>query len=451
MTTKASPNPAELLGAIPVAELPLPTYTTDIAGRIIWFNDAARLIWGQAPAPEARWSGGLGVLHSDGLPLALDASPMALAVGQRRAQQGSEIALVRGDGTILPVLVYSSPLFHEHGPLIGVVNSLIDVSRHKKAERLAHQLAAIVESSEDAIISKDLCGVIQSWNAGAQRLFGYRQDEMVGRHISILIPSDRIAEEDEILTKIRKGDRIDHFDTIRRRKDGSLVPISLTVSPIKDDKGKIIGASKIARNISDRIDKELRIHQLMREVNHRVKNQFAVILSMIGATSRRSKDPQSFQRQFRERIMGLSRSHDLLVEAEWKGASLYDLATSQIMPFAEVSQLNLSGEPLLLATTAVQNLGIAFHELSTNSAKHGALSTTAGRVSVSWQIQGHNLRLDWRETGGPHPGAEPPIGFGRIVLEQVVPRALNGNATFLAESDSVRWTLVAPLSSIEPA
>jgi PAS domain S-box-containing protein len=114
------------------------------------------------------------------------------------------------------------------------------------------RLAAIVESSDDAIVSKDLNGIITSWNKGAEKLFGYSADEAVGRSITMLIPPDRLPEEDMVLGRIRRGERVEHFDTVRRRKDGSLVPISLTVSPIKDAAGTIVGASKIARNVSER-------------------------------------------------------------------------------------------------------------------------------------------------------------------------------------------------------
>jgi PAS domain S-box-containing protein len=133
-------------------------------------------------------------------------------------------------------------------------------------------LAAIVESSDDAILSKTLDGVITSWNAGAQRLFGFTAAEAIGRPILILIPEDRQSEEASILGKIRRGERVSHFETVRRRKDGSLIDISLTVSPIRGDQGAIIGASKIARDISDRKRHQERQNLLLREMNHRIKN-----------------------------------------------------------------------------------------------------------------------------------------------------------------------------------
>src|SRR5262245_51326051 len=123
-----------------------------------------------------------------------------------------------------------------------------DLPASKAASQQAvARLAAIVESSDDAIVSKDLGGIITSWNAGAARLFGYRAEEVIGQSITLIIPPERIDEEPDILDRIRRGERVDHYETVRRRKDGSLVEVSLTVSPIRDARGNVVGASKIAR------------------------------------------------------------------------------------------------------------------------------------------------------------------------------------------------------------
>ena len=141
-------------------------------------------------------------------------------------------------------------------------------------DRAALRLAAIVDSSEDAIVSKDLNGVVQTWNGAAERMFGYTASEIVGRPISLIIPRERLSEEDEVLARVRSGRGIDHFETVRQRKDGSLVEISLTVSPIKDADGTVIGASKIARDIT----LQRRILREAEEAN-RVKDEFLAMLS----------------------------------------------------------------------------------------------------------------------------------------------------------------------------
>src|SRR5687767_7123801 len=133
-------------------------------------------------------------------------------------------------------------------------------------DRAARRLAAIIESSDDAIVSKDLNGVITSWNQAAERMFGYTAEEMVGESITTIIPADRLHEEREVLTRIRAGKKVDHFETLRRHKNGTLVPISLTVSPIREDDGTVVGASKIARDISYRLDAEAERARLLSEV-----------------------------------------------------------------------------------------------------------------------------------------------------------------------------------------
>ncbi len=147
--------------------------------------------------------------------------------------------------------------------------------------RAAQHYQAIIESSDDAILSKDLDGVILSWNDGAERLFGFSAEEAVGRPVTIIIPRDRLDEEPAILEKIHRGERIHHFETVRQRKDGSLIDISLTISPIRNSRGTIVGASKIARDISELKKARARQHLLLREMSHRVKNLFALSGSIV--------------------------------------------------------------------------------------------------------------------------------------------------------------------------
>lgn len=318
------------------------------------------------------------------------------------------------------------------------------------------RLAAIVDSSFDAIISKDLNSTILTWNAAAERLFGYTAAEAVGRSILMLIPDGLQKEEDDIIGRIRRGDRLASFETTRQRKDGSLVSVSLTVSPIRDQTGRIVGASKIARDISEAKAAERRIRFLMREVSHRVKNQFAVILSIIRETSKRAEDPRVFEKQVRDRIMALSRSHDLLVASEWAGADLGDLLREHLAPFGHADLITVSGQPLTLRPNAVQNLGMAFHELGTNSAKYGALSGGGGTVEVRWECfstdDDAQFRLTWHEQGtvaqAEAVGSAARSGFGSVVLKRVTPLGLHGSGTIERGEGFTVWTLTAPLKWI---
>jgi PAS domain S-box-containing protein len=137
------------------------------------------------------------------------------------------------------------------------------------------RLAAIVDSSDDAIVSKTLDGVITSWNRAAERMFGYTPAEAVGQHIYLIVPDDRRAEEQEVLRRLRQGEKIDHFETVRRKKDGRLFPISLTVSPIRDSKGTLVGASKVARDITERLEAQAALKRAHDELEERVRERTA--------------------------------------------------------------------------------------------------------------------------------------------------------------------------------
>lgn len=314
-------------------------------------------------------------------------------------------------------------------------------------------LAAIVESSEDAIASKTLEGIVTSWNAGAQRVFGYSAEEMIGTHISRLFPAGREDEEPAIIERIRAGQRVEPYDTIRRRKDGTLIHISLTVSPIRDANGTIVGASKIARDISERKRLEEAQRLLSREVNHRSKNLLAVVEAIIRQTVSHTS-PMDYPRRISQRVRALSANQDLLIEGAWRGADLRDVVRSQLLHIegAVDARLVLDGEALLVTPVAAQALGLAFHELAMNALSYGALSGGHGQVAVSWHVQpgsnGTELLIDWQESGGPAVTAPEKPGFGTTIIERITGQSLGGEVTMTYAPGGLTWALRAPLSAI---
>ncbi|MEO7402778.1 MAG: PAS domain S-box protein, partial [Burkholderiales bacterium] len=166
-------------------------------------------------------------------------------------QSSDDIAdeLRLSDGRIIERV---SKIQYVDGRPAGRVWSFRDITSRRQADELRFRLAAVVESSDDAIVSKTLDGIIRTWNTGAERMFGYRADEVVGKHVTMLFPADRLNEEDAIIARLKRGEPIDHYESVRLRRDGTPIPVSLTVSPVKDGAGNIIGASKIARDISER-------------------------------------------------------------------------------------------------------------------------------------------------------------------------------------------------------
>jgi PAS domain S-box-containing protein len=322
------------------------------------------------------------------------------------------------------------------------------VWRIRVLEQKLRWLASIVEFSDDAIVSKDLDRIITSWNRGAERVFGYLPEEAIGQPISVLIPPERQPEEDMIIGRLRRGERTDHFETIRRRKDGDLINVSLTISPMRDADGNAVGASLIAQDITERKRSEKREHLLLREVNHRAKNMLSVVDAIARQTANR--DPEHFIDRFSERIHALSTNQDLLIQNEWQGVEIEDLARAQLAPFADLigSRVTVHGPKLCLNAAAAQAIGLALHELSANAGKYGALSTNRGRVDVSWDAVDDTFTMGWVEREGPPVSAPRRRGFGTTVMEALAERSVDGAVDLDYASSGVVWRLTCRAANV---
>ena len=197
---------------------------------------------------------------------------------------------VHKNGQRINVSLTVSPIKDAKGTIVGAAKIVRDITRQKKLEEAALRLAAIVESSDDAIASKDLNGFVTSWNRSAEKLFGYKAEEIVGKHITLIIPPELHHDEDMILSKIRRGEKIHHFETIRLHKNGERVEVSLTISPIKDDDGRVIGAAKIVRNITEtnKIERALRVTEklaaagrMAATVAHEINNPLEAVTNLV--------------------------------------------------------------------------------------------------------------------------------------------------------------------------
>ncbi|HTV40972.1 MAG TPA: response regulator [Candidatus Sulfotelmatobacter sp.] len=236
-----------------VRNLPVAVYTTDAEGRITLYNATAAELWGRYPKiGQDHWCGAYKILRPDGTELPPEEGPMAVTLKTGEPVRGHEIIVERPDGARRNVLPYPTPIRDSFGKITGAVNMLLDVTERNLALLMTQRFAAIVESSDDAIVGKDINGIINGWNHGAERIFKYKAAEVIGKPVFILIPPDRHAEELDILKRVRNDEAVKHFETVRRRKDGCLIDVSLTISPIKDANGKVVGASKIARDITER-------------------------------------------------------------------------------------------------------------------------------------------------------------------------------------------------------
>ncbi|MEZ2221774.1 PAS domain S-box protein [Rhizobium sp. RCC_161_2] len=439
--------------------LPEAVYTTDALGRITFYNKAATEMWGVSPKlGETEFCGSWKLYWPDGTPLPHDECPMAIALKERRAVRGLEAIAERPDGTRTAFLAFPTPIFDAAGNLSGAVNMLVDLTDRASVEEAAQRFAAIVESSDDAILAKDLNGKIVSWNRGAERLYGYTAHEAIGQPVLMLIPLDRQNEEPELLARIRRGERIDHYETIRRRKDGSLVEISLSVSPIKNREGRVIGVSKIARDITERRRAEEQQYLLIREMDHRVKNLFSLASSVVSLSARAATTPGELASAVSARLNALARAHALTVPRTSDAASRNEQATTLhaliqtiVAPYdittdSRQSRAIVTGPDIAISGSAVTSFALLLHEFATNAAKYGALSTSGGRVDIACVEDAEHFILTWTESGGPPVDRQTDgDGFGSILAKATVRSQLGGEISreWRSEGLSIRLMVKA--------
>jgi PAS domain S-box-containing protein len=371
--------------------------------------------------------------------------------------------------------VQSTPLTSRSGQLLGMISThwrephqpaervlreldvlarqaadLIERSQAEAALRESEQrlrwLASIVESSDDSIISEDLDGIITSWNNGAKRLFGYTAEEAVGKSITILIPPDRHDEERTILERIRRGERIEHYETVRQCKHGSLIVVSLTVSPVKNAEGKIVGASKIARDITERKRSDEQITTLAREAEHRAKNVLATVQATVKLSQSDTVD--GLKRAIEGRVQALGNVHTLFIHSRWMGAELSNIAEQELAPYLQdgAARARIDGPHLVLEPNAAQAIAVTLHELATNAAKYGALSVAEGSVEVKWSRAADGLLvLRWTERGGPPVKQPMRQGFGTRVIERMITGSLKGTMRFDWRAQGLACEIALPM------
>ena len=431
-------------------DLPAAIYTTDASGRITYYNHAAATLWGHRPIlGESEWCGSWKLFWPDGRALPHGECPMAIAIKERRPLRGVEAVAERPDGTRVPFMPYPTLLLDAAGDVIGAVNMLVDLSDRKRAEEATRRMAAIVASSADAIIGKSLDGVVLSWNRAAEDLFGYSAKEMIGKSVSILIPPDRQDEEPEILDRIRRGEAVEHYETLRQRKDGGLVEISLTVSPVLDEEGRVVGASKIARDISERRRAAQQQQLLLREMDHRVKNLFTLASGLVALSARSAKDPRELVAAIQDRLGALANAHTLTISPSTHpdagpqaGTTLHTLIRTITSPYETrgdgAMRVSITGPDLPLEGSPMTSFALLLHEFATNAAKYGALSTARGEVRISCRADADWFKLDWAETGGPELTEAPHAeGFGGAITRSTIERQFGGSLSHEWRTDGL--------------
>ncbi len=449
--TLASTGWREALDRSPegVAEYPtvegtpsLQAYVTTREGWAVGIAYPTELLEG----PERRLLWSMSLL---GLTLTLISVALALGVGRRL--NGVMSALVTSAREVGRGELVASEAY----PIREA--AAISEALHKASDELSRRelatarLAAIVSSSSDAILSKTIDGTVTSWNSAAEQIFGYTAEEMIGQSVRRLIPPELQHEEDAVLARIRAGEKIESFDTVRLHKDLRAINVALTISPICDTSGNVIGASKNVRDITERKKVQDHLRFVLHELAHRSKNQLAIIQSIVRQTARGATSLFEFQKTVGERIQCLAVAVDMLVTENWTGAALSKLVRRQLEAFdVGDGRLQVKGPDVTVSVEAAQAIGLALHELATNSVKHGAWSATGGVVTICWNFERNangtsSLRLRWQERGGPVVTPPTRKGFGHVVINTMIAQKLDAVVDMAFEPQGVCWTVIIPI------
>jgi len=325
----------------------------------------------------------------------------------------------------------------------------------RELSEAAERVKSLFEHAPVAMLMADRSGTLCQVNTGAERLFNYRKDELIGQNVNILLPEARRQQHRALRTAYSGAPAARPMgfgrDLFGRCKDGREIPVEIGLNPLRIDGQTFVVASIV--DLSTRRQAEQRVQFVMRELTHRSKNLLAVVQAIARRTAASSPDLQSFHRNFGERLSSLAKCDDLLAQRNWEGARIDDLVRSQLASLAETDtdRIVLQGPPVMLLPEVAQHLGMALHELATNAVKYGALCVPAGKLQITWQApecaEGRRLVFSWRERRAAAANFFPRKGYGHVILQEIVPGMLSGTATLAFSDEGMTWTLDAPLES----
>ena len=336
----------------------------------------------------------------------------------------------------------------------GALASASQDLREREAALRASEarLWATQNNAAVGIAEVDRDGRFVSVNEARCKLTGHSREELIGLHFGHATDSE-ILEKDLDLFRRQVAGELDTYTTDSKfqRKDGSRGWARVTSTAVRDAAGAFLYAVRVIEDITERRQADKRQKLLIDELNHRVKNTLATVQSLAWQAARPGVPPQVAQERFQERLLALSRTHNLLNETHWEGASLRTILETELGPYATAGRVRLDGPEVHLDARPAVVLGMAVHELTTNAVKHGALAAASGRVQVGWKIDDRGgtsvLTIDWCELGGPALATQPIPGFGSRLLRQTITRELAGQLDIRYEREGVCCTIAVPLGS----
>jgi PAS domain S-box-containing protein len=384
--------------------------------------------------------------------------PLKRRVLESGVSEDCEVSYITPERRALFAL-HIDPMKAPDGTIEGVMCTAVDISRIRSLEseqrRLTEDLASAAQRYEFALRGSNVAVFTQDtalrYTSVSKSLFDIGPDRIHGKTDVELLPGARSEAIVAIKTEVlRNGGPRDA--ELRIETDKATRWYDLHLEPMRDVSGSLIGLTGAAVDITERKEGEAHLRLLMRELTHRSKNLLAVIQAMARQTARHTEGIEQFLERFSARVQALARSHDLLVQESWHGASLKDLVQSQLAHYLdrEPDQVSIEGPDVRLKPEAAQSLGLALHELAANAAKHGALSRAGGRVDVRWRPTADNggFELVWRETKGPKVSVPKRRGFGSMVIEYNLTRALEAEVNLDFAPDGLMCRVSVPKNQL---
>jgi PAS domain S-box-containing protein len=363
-------------------------------------------------------------------------------------QYEAEYRIIRPDGEVRWIFGRGRVIRDKNGVAVRYSGIDIDVTDRKKTEEALREsevrYRSLIENANDLVFTLDLDFRITSANPAVERLLGYAPDELIGTPLSLYVPPSQIAKHEMMLQRKLSGESETRYEMAVIDRKGQIRTLETASRLSLDRSGKPNAIHAIARDVTERKKYEEHLALTTRELSHRTKNVLAVVQAMVHHLGKQTGNFEEFERRFAGCVAALAHCHDLLVDSDWKGADLRDLLTRQLAPFGlDDKRISATGPALSLRPHATQLIGLALHELATNAAKHGALTTPSGTVAIEWayvDAEG-TIRLKWREDNGPPVSPPTRRGFGHTVLERMA-ASLDARVSLEFPPEGVRWSLL---------
>ncbi len=447
--------------------LPVGVYSCDHRGRIVQYNRRAAELWGQSPAtgsPDVRFCGAYRAFATDGSAMEWRDSPVAEVIRSGSPVRDREVIIERPDGERLTILASAEPLLDAQGHVAGVIACIQDATPLKDEQQAKRTVEArsrdILEALPAAVYTTDADGRITFYNQAAVDLAGTQPRLGVDEWCvtwRLFRPDGTPLPHDEcpMAVALQSGEPVRGAEAVAERPDGSRVPFVPYPTPLRDDRGNVVGAVNMLVDISDRKQSEAQQKMLIDELNHRVKNTLATVQSIAMQTARGAKSLDEFIGVFEGRLMGLGKTHDLLTSRKWSGARLDEVLGQELRSFAaaDPNAVRMDGPEVTLKPRPAMAFAMALHEFAANAARHGSLSRPDGNVSVTWKVKrdkvaGDILALEWTEAGGPPVTSPKTQGFGLKLIERTITRDLDGDCEMTFARSGLHCEISVPLDGV---